>query len=135
MTIIWAVITLVLVVSEIATTALVCIWFAVGSFAALITSMFDVSVLLQCVIFVIVSIIAVILMRPFARKVSKPKEILSMVAKKVTITEEVTQTTGKGIIGDVTWNVRLDSGEKIAKGESVEVVRVEGTTLYVTMHS
>lgn len=135
MTIIWAVITLVLVVSEIATTALVCIWFAVGSFAALITSMFDVSVLLQCVIFVIVSIIAVILMRPFARKVSKPKEILSMVGKKVTITEEVTQTTGKGIIGDVTWNVRLDSGEKIAKGESVEVVRVEGTTLYVTMHS
>lgn len=57
------------------TAGLVSIWFCAGSLVALIASWFDVSILVQIGLFVIVSLIAMALVRPMARKWIQPKMV------------------------------------------------------------
>ena len=68
MTIVWLVIFLFLILVEIMTVGLVSIWFAIGSIAALLTSYFTDSLLGQVVVFLLVSVITLVGMKPFMKK-------------------------------------------------------------------
>ncbi len=64
--VIWLAITVVLSVIEIFTMGLVTIWFAAGAVVALIVSLIGAPLWLQITLFLVVSIIVLILVRPIA---------------------------------------------------------------------
>ena len=73
--IIWLILVILLIVVEVATYQLVAVWFALGAAVALIVSLFDLSTTVQILVFVIVSLIALVLSRPMVKKLqSAPKE-------------------------------------------------------------
>ena len=61
---IWLILFVILIVIEILTTGLVCIWFAFGALASLICSYFTNSLIIETPIFIAVSIITLIITRP-----------------------------------------------------------------------
>ena len=67
-TIFWLILFVVLVVIEIATLGLTTIWFAGGSLAAFFVSLTQAGTGIQIVIFLIVSFVLVLLIRPLAQK-------------------------------------------------------------------
>ncbi|MEG2429087.1 MAG: NfeD family protein, partial [Oscillospiraceae bacterium] len=70
----WGIATVLLIVIEILTVQMVCVWFAAGALAAFIISLFGGSLVWQLASFVIVSILLLILTRPIIKK-STHKEI------------------------------------------------------------
>ena len=65
MTLFWGVLFLLFVVIELATVNLVTIWFAIGALITLFVSYFiEVNVLIQTVIFIVVSLISLLLTKP-----------------------------------------------------------------------
>ena len=73
MTIIWLVLAVVMAVLEAATVQLVSIWFVIGSVAACVTSLFTDNILIQAIVFVAVTGIALIATRPLVKKIKSKK--------------------------------------------------------------
>ena len=71
----WAVLTILLVIVEIVTVQLVAVWFAAGSLAAFISSLFQIDFLVQIVIFIIISVILLAATRPVVKKILKGKKV------------------------------------------------------------
>ena len=71
MTIIWLVLAVVMAVVEGMTVQLVSIWFCIGAVAACITSLFTDSILIQGVVFVVVSAIALLVTRPLVKRLKR----------------------------------------------------------------
>ena len=65
--ILWAAMTVILIIVEIATIQLVAVWFAAGSFAAFIAALFAAPLWVQLVVFIVVSILLLLATRPFVR--------------------------------------------------------------------
>ena len=63
---VWLILFIVLTAIEMATFQLVTIWFAVGAVAAFITSLFSTSLEIQLIVFLAVSMLLLILVRPIA---------------------------------------------------------------------
>ena len=65
---IWLVITILTAIVELITTDLVSIWFTLGGFAAMIACLCQASELIQIIIFIAVSLICMISIRPLTKK-------------------------------------------------------------------
>lgn len=137
MTILWAVILVALVIVEAATVQLVTIWFAVGAFAALIAAVFGASVTLQIILFVAVSLTALIITRPIVKKrinqQSQPLNADRNIGQIAVVTEEIDniKATGKARINGMDWTARSENEEIIFPGKNVEIVKIEGVKLIV----
>ena len=68
MSVFWLVAMVVLLIVEAAVPGLISIWFAIGALAALISALFHAPIWLQLVWFLVVSILTLILTRPFVKK-------------------------------------------------------------------
>ena len=64
----WAVLLAVFVVVELATANLVTVWFAVGALAALVASLFTHNLLWQALVFLLVSLVALIATKPLVSR-------------------------------------------------------------------
>ena len=69
MTVLWLIVVAVMLVIEIFTMGLTTIWFSIGAVAAAVASGFSAPVWLQIVLFAAVSVLVMLLVRPFAMKV------------------------------------------------------------------
>ena len=69
----WLVATIVLVFIEATTFNLVSVWFAVGGAAALISCLFTDSLQAQSAVFVAVSILCLLALRPLAARLRRPR--------------------------------------------------------------
>ena len=65
----WFIVFVVLLFIELATVNLVSIWFAVGSLLAFITTFITDNILIQILVFIISSAIALILTKPIIKKI------------------------------------------------------------------
>ena len=134
MTLIWVIAFLGLLLVEFLTVGLVSIWFAVGALAALITSFITESVLIQTIIFIVVSVIALVATQPLIKKFKVTKfeptnsdRVIGMIAE---VTKEVNHDKyGEVEIFGVTWLAVSD--EKQVVGSKVVVKRIEGNKLIV----
>lgn len=137
MTVLWAVILVILVIVEAATVQLVTIWFAVGALAALIAAIFDVSLTVQIIIFVAVSLLALAITRPIVKKrinqQSQPLNADRNIGKVAVVTEEIDniKATGKVKINGMDWTARSEANEIIPADKEVEIVKIEGVKLIV----
>lgn len=134
MTTIWLIAFLGLLLVEFLTVGLVSIWFAFGALAALITTFITESVLVQVLVFVVISIIALLVTRPLMKKFKvngfEPTNNDRVIGKVAEVTKEIKPNVyGEVVIFGTEWMAA--SEEKIAVGEKVVVEKIEGAKLIV----
>lgn len=134
---VWVVVLLLMIVVEVVTpTALVSIWFAVGAFVSLILSLFNVHVWIQAVVFIVVSIIALVLMRPIAsrsiKKSSVPTNFDRYIGEIGVVIKSITDNAwGQVQIQNTIWSAKSEDNTPIAEGEKVQILSVEGAKVIV----
>ncbi|MCR5694246.1 MAG: NfeD family protein [Clostridia bacterium] len=137
--VIWAVVFAVMLIVEVATSGLVSVWFCAGSLVALVLAIFDVPVLWQCVAFTAVSIIALILTRPLAKKFLKKKKTPTnsdrIIGKRGLVCETINNLSGTGSIKveGLVWSARNVVGTVIPEGTYVTVESIEGVKAVVKL--
>ena len=137
MTAVWGLAIVVFLVMEAATAGLVTIWFAVGALAALLSSLFGAPVWLQLVWFFVISVAALLITRPLARKYLNSKTQATnadmYVGKECMVLETIDNVAGSGAVkvaGKV-WTARSADGSVIPAGTKAEALRIEGVKLIV----
>ncbi len=137
MTIIWLALLIIFAVVEALTLGLASIWFCVGSLAALITAACHGPLWLQIVLFLVVSGVCMLLVRPLARKYFTPKLTRTNADRVIGTEGVVTETvdnlaaTGQVKVGGNTWTARSETDTVLEKGSRVRVLRIEGVKLFV----
>lgn len=137
MLIFWIVLLVVLVIVEAATAQLVTIWFAAGAAAALIAERCHAPEWLQWIIFIAVSVIALIATRPLVRKATKtkrqPTNADRCIGQTAVVIEEINNIEGKGQVhvNGIPWTARSLDGTVFKKDELVTVERIDGVKLIV----
>lgn len=124
--------------------ALVSIWFAAGALVSLVLSLFslipDVTIpwWVQVIVFVVVSAITLMALRPLSLKYSKKNNTISsnvdsLVGKRGLLEEEIKPfEPGVCRLNDVLWTAISTNGkETIAAKSVVEVVAIQGNKLLV----
>ena len=138
MAVVWLIAMAVFLIVEGIVPGLVSIWFAVGALAALIAAMVGAPLWLQLVWFVLVSIAALALTRPLARKYVNgrvtPTNADRILGKECVVRETVDNLRGTGAVavdGKV-WTARMLNENEIAReGETVIARRIDGVKLIV----
>ena len=134
MSLVWVIAFLGLLLVEFLTVGLVCIWFALGALGALITSFITESVLVQTIVFVIVSIIALLLSKPLVKKFKvnsfEPTNTDRVIGKKARVTKEIKPDEyGEVVIFGTHWLASSDKKQKV--DTEVVVEKIEGNKLIV----
>lgn len=136
--ILWLVLLVVFAVLEGVTAGLVSIWFCAGSLAALIATWLGASLPVQIGLFVVISLIAMAIIRPVARKWFQPRlqktNADRILEQEGVVAEEIDNLRGQGQvkIGGILWTARSAQEEIIPAGTRVRVVRIEGVKAIVT---
>ena len=138
MTVVWLIAMIVLLVVEGLVPGLISIWFALGALAALVSALLHAPLWLQIVWFLAVSIIALALTRPLAKKYinarTQPTNADMMIGKECVVRESIDNVLGTGAVsvdGKV-WTARTESDEvRLQEGSRAVVVRIEGVKLIV----
>ncbi len=136
MAVLWLIVMIVLVIVEVVTLGLVCIWFAIGALFAAVVAVFGGPWWLQLIAFVLVSAITLIFTKPIAKKYFTDKiqktNSEDLIGKKVMITEAVNNTlaTGVAVASGLEWTARSkEDGITFEKGEFALVHAIEGVKL------
>ena len=134
MSLLWMILCIVLVLIEIMTINLVTIWFAIGALASFIFSFFIKNILLQIIIFIVVSIISLLCTKKFAIKVKggkiEPTNLDMVIGKHGTVTEEIKkEEPGEVKVDGKRWSAI--SNKKIKVGSKVEILSIDGVKLNV----
>ena len=137
MVFVWIAVTVAFIIVEAMTTQLLTIWFAAGSAAAIVASLLNASTLVQCIVFVAVSLIALIATRPLVKKLTKqkfsPTNADRFIGESAVVTEKIDNIAQTGLVklqGTV-WTARSADGEAISEGVTVTVQKIEGVKLIV----
>ena len=137
MNIAWLVAMVVLLILEVSTVSLTCIWFALGALAALIAGLCNAPIWLQVVWFLIVSVLALIATRPLVKKYvngkTTPTNADMLIGQTCVVMEPISNLseTGAVKIGGKIWTARSEDGTVFAPGEKVVAVSIEGVKLIV----
>ncbi|MBE7002368.1 MAG: NfeD family protein [Ruminococcaceae bacterium] len=134
----WFALLIVFIGAEAATVNMVSAWFAAGALAALVTALLGGQLWLQITVFLVVSAVCLVLLRPIAKKYFTPKltrtNVDALAGKTCLCVTDIDNLTGAGQVrlGDVEWSARSTTGEAIPAGTEVKIDRVEGVKVYVT---
>jgi len=133
----WIIIVLVTLGVEIITVGtLVSIWFSIGAVAAYLAALMYLNFEVQLLIFLIVSVLAFITIRPLAKRFlsakQQPTNADRYIGQRVSVTEKVTsEKWGAVMIQGVRWSIREADGNPVDVGETVEIIALEGAKLLV----
>ena len=131
---IWLGIFIVALFLEFATSDMVSIWFALAAVPSFILALFEVHIVLQTIVFVVVAILLLVLTRPVVMKYFKTNEIKTNVDAVIgttgTVISRITpDTIGLVKIRSTDWSAI--SHQIIEVGEKVRILDVEGVKLIV----
>ncbi|WP_113672448.1 NfeD family protein [Vallitalea guaymasensis] len=134
---IWLGVLIICIILEAATLGLTTIWFAFGALASLLVSLFGAGIIIQVVVFIIVSLCLLYFTRPIALKVLKighaKTNYESIIGKVGIVIEDIDNLSAKGQVkvdGQI-WSSRSLHGSSIEKGMKVKVAEVKGVKLIV----
>lgn len=137
MEILWLVLFAGLITLEFSTTQFICIWFAGGALAAFICTLLDLSVIIQTIVFVLVSALLLIFTKKFVNKLrSKPNEKTNteaLIGQSAIVTETISNLDSKGSvkIRGLEWSARSSDGSEIEADSYVTVKEIDGVKLIV----
>ena len=122
------------------TVSLVSIWFVGGALAAFIVAYFMDNIWIEIAVFLGVSVILLLLLRPLARKLSvKQKDRMisgakALVGKQAIVTEEIDSVHAKGAVqvNGQYWTAKTELfKDRIPKDTIVDIIDVDGVKLIV----
>lgn len=134
----WLAAFIILVLVEAATVGLVSLWFALGALAGLITSFWVNNIWVQLGIFLGVSLVALLVIRPLARRYITPRQVATNADRAVGAEGVVTQAidnlkaSGQVTVQGSVWTARAQGDVFIPVGTTVKVLRIEGVKLIVS---
>ncbi len=135
---IWLILIILFIVGELVSVGLTSIWFAVGALVALISAFFGAPFILQIILFIAVSLIALAATRPLANKFINRKvqstNAQSLIGQEIRIKEQVSNIdeTGMAVVQGQEWTVRsADDSVVIAPGELARIKSISGVKLIV----
>lgn len=137
MTIFWLVMVAVMLVIEIFTLGLTTIWFSLGAVAAAVAAGVEAPLWVQILLFSVVSVVIMLLVRPFAMKVMNRDRIKTNIEEVVGGQAEVIEAIdnqkeqGRVRFRGVEWMARSKDGSAIEVGAVVTVEAVSGVKLLV----
>ena len=138
MVIFWLVAMVALIVIELATLGLTTIWFACGALVAVVAAALDAPLLLQILMFVVLSFAVLLAVRPIAVKYFNKDRtrtnIESMIGRQAIVVSEIDnmQAIGQVTVNGMEWSARSTINElKIAVGHVVVIRAVDGVKLIV----
>ncbi len=135
---IWLILLVIFILVEIATVGLLTIWFAGGALAAFFVSLSQLGTAVQVIVFLIVSFVLVLLIRPLAQKKFNSGHIRTnaqtLIGEDAVVLEPIDnlQSKGRVMIRGQEWSARsVDDKEKFEKDEVVQVMSISGVKLMV----
>mgnify|MGYP000968441918 CR=1 FL=1 len=135
--IIWLIILVFLVFVEIITLGLATIWFAGGALAAFFLSLFFDNLLVEIIVFIVVSLLLLYFTRPWVMKYFNPKRVKTnlegVVGKEALVVTPIDNINGTGqvVVGGMEWTARAASKDRIEKGSKVIIKEVTGVKVIV----
>ena len=140
MTIFWLIAFILFVLGEAVTVGLVSIWFAVGSLGALLTAALGGGLWLQIAVFLILSALSLMLLKPLSRKWMAGHKAARTNADRVIgetalVTEDIdnTMATGQVQVDGQIWTARSAHGVVIPAGSRVKVLSIQGVKVMVEL--
>ncbi len=137
-TIFWLIVVAVMLICEIFSMGLTTIWFSIGAVVSAITSVFGAPLWLQIMLFCVVSVVVMLLVRPFAMKVIDKNRtktnVDALVGQQVTVLETIDnqKEIGRVMLNQVEWMARSTENVVIEAGERVKIDSVSGVKLMVS---
>lgn len=137
MILIWIAGIVAFIVLEAVTYQLVSVWFALGAIFAVIAMAAGADFTVQMIIFIAVSGICLLCLRPVSKKLLKNEgertNADSLIGKEVIITKEINNliSAGEGKVNGMTWTLRSEDNSVIGEGETAVVTAIEGVKLIV----
>lgn len=128
----WIFIAIVMGVVEGATLALVSVWFFIGAVAAAITATITPSVLVQSIVFVVVTAIMLVATRPIVKRLTKngftPTNADRIIGREAIVTKAIDpiEGTGQVNIGGQIWSAKSENHVRIEKDGIVTVTNIAG---------
>lgn len=133
----WVVACIIFTLIEALTQQFVSLWFLVGSLAALLVSVFDGTDETQFLVFVFVSLITLMMLRPFLKKAMNRKLEYTNSDRNVhemaIVTQSFDATTleGRILVNNMDWAAKSIDGTCFMKGDRVIIEKIEGVTCLV----
>ena len=118
------------------TFSMVSVWFAAGSAAALLCCLFTHSFRVQAVVFIAVSTLCLLALKPLCSRLRKPPTATNgdraLGREAVALTSVSAEATGRVRLDGVDWNARCATpGDTLAPGQSCRVAEIHSTLLIV----
>ena len=135
--ILWIAAAVVFAVIEAATAQIVTLWFCIGSIGAIIAYALGASLTVQIVVFVAVSLLTLLIARPYLRRFmetkKQPTNLDMCVGQQALVTERISNLngTGQAKIRGVVWTARSRDDVEIEAGTRVTVLSIDGVKLIV----
>lgn len=132
----WLVVAVIAGVIEAATSGVILVWFVVGALVAFVFSLAGAGSLVQVVVFLAVSIVCLLALRPVVIARRKPGEAEENVpeGQRGVVTERIDNEALTGAVrleDGVVWTARSQSGAPIEVETPVRVVSHESIKLFV----
>lgn len=132
----WLAILVVSLLIEGMTMMLTSIWCAIAAFVMIFVSTTPLSFKWQLLLFALISLVLVIFTRPFAvKKLRIKKEATNsdaLIGKHVLVTKKITPLEKGAVkLNGVEWSASSNDGTTIDRGVEVEIVKIEGVTVFV----
>jgi membrane protein implicated in regulation of membrane protease activity len=133
---IWVVLAAALYVGEMLATSFFLLPFAFGTTFAAIAALLGAPLWLQWLLFVAISIVALFLLRPLAKRISKNRPEKSGVDRLIGMTGEIIEGNApsgeqRARVAREVWNVTVVGDAVLALGAPIRVVAVDGVHLVV----
>ena len=133
----WLIVIVVMAIIEIITLGLTTIWFAGGALIAFIASLLGVNLLVQSILFVVISVILLAVTRPLAVEFFNTNRIKtnaeSLIGKTAVVLQEIDNLRAKGMVSvdGQEWSARSVQDKIIPNETQVEIVEISGVKLLV----
>lgn len=134
---IWLGLLILFAAGEAITVGLTSIWFAAGALVSLIVALLGGQLWLQITLFIVVSALCLLAIRPLAQKhlnnKVEPTNADRVIGSEAKVTETIDNLQGSGAvnIGGIVWTARGESDAPIPAGTLVRVLRIEGVKVFV----
>lgn len=134
---VWAFLALLFMIAEMVTAGFVMFCFGIGAAGAAVAAFLGLNLVWQLIIFATLSALAIVLSRPFARRVSNQAEnvfgIDRVIGKEAVVIVPIDPKSAQGRVRveREEWQADSEDGKPIADGETVQVLAVRGTRVLV----
>lgn len=132
----WLILVIIFVIIEFFSSTLTVIWFALGSIFAMVTSNFTTSESLQFTVFIIVSLLSIIFIKPISEKYLLRDHVPTNADRIIGQTGIVNINETAGIFeikvdGKIWTAIHIDKERPLENGEEVKIIEIRGVKLIV----